>query len=77
MPEESKTSDSLEGGIDSGIGAASAFAGAASAKAAASAGGAAGAGAAAGTAALADGVFEVVCGIPLYHKFPGKEAPRL
>ena len=20
---------------------------------------------------------EVVCGIPLYHKFPGKEAPRL
>lgn len=41
MPEETKTSDSLEGGIDSGIGAASAFAGAASAKAAASAGGAA------------------------------------
>ena len=51
MPEESKTSDSLEGGIDSGIGAASAFAGAASAKAAASAGGAAMVGAAAGTAA--------------------------
>lgn len=38
MPEESKTSDSLEGGIDSGIGAASAIAGAAFAKAAASAG---------------------------------------
>lgn len=51
LPEESKTSDSLEGGIDSGIGAASAFAGAASAKAAASAGGAAMVGAAAGTAA--------------------------
>lgn len=45
MPEETKTSDSLEGGIDSGIGAASAFAGAA-AKAAASASTAAGAGAA-------------------------------
>lgn len=51
MPEETKTSDSLEGGINSGIGAASAFAGAASAKAAASASTAAGAGAAAGTAA--------------------------
>ena len=51
MPEESKTSDGLEGGIDSGIGAASAIAGAASAKAAASASSAAGAGAAAGTAA--------------------------
>ena len=51
MPEESKTSDSLEGGIDSGIGAASAIAGAAFAKAAAPASGAAGAGAAAGTAA--------------------------
>lgn len=38
LPEESKTSDSLEGGIDSGIGAASAIAGAAFAKAAASAG---------------------------------------
>ena len=38
MPEETKTSDSLEGGIDSGIGAASAIAGAAFAKAAASAG---------------------------------------
>ncbi len=51
MPEETKISDSLEGGIDSGIGAASAIAGAASAKAAASASGATGAGAAAGTAA--------------------------
>lgn len=51
MPEETKTSDSLEGGIDSGIGAASAFSGAASAKAAASASTAAGAGVAAGTAA--------------------------
>ncbi len=51
MPEETKSSDILEGGIDSGIGAASAFAGAASAKAAASAGGTAGTGAAAGTAA--------------------------
>ena len=38
MPEETKTSDSLEGGINSGIGAASAIAGAAFAKAAASAG---------------------------------------
>ena len=47
MSVEPKTSDSLEGGIDSGIGAASAFAGAASAKAAASAGGAAMVGAAA------------------------------
>lgn len=51
MPEETKISDSLEGGIDSGIGAASAIAGAASAKAAASAGMATGAGAAVGTAA--------------------------
>ena len=48
LPEETKTSDSLEGGIDSGIGAASVFAGATSAKAAVSAGGATGAGVAAG-----------------------------